>query len=252
MTSIAVTGLRGGVGTTSVVAALGYALQRLGETVLVLDMCPENLLRLHLGLGLDDRDGWAAADASGRPWQAGYQLLPTLWLLPYGELDEDAVVAHERRLQVDPGRWAARLAALAPGFDWILVDLPQRLPGHRRAFLHEDGCDVQLLTMNVDPASYVLLQRAGSAPLPRQRLLLNRYDPGSLLQRDLLQLWLDHHGDSIVPQHVHEDAAVGEAMATRQPVGLHAPTSLAAADADSLAVWCLAHKAQWRQRGARR
>jgi cellulose biosynthesis protein BcsQ len=32
------------------VAALGHALESLGERVLMIDLCPENLLRLHFNL----------------------------------------------------------------------------------------------------------------------------------------------------------------------------------------------------------
>ncbi|MCX7080649.1 MAG: cellulose synthase operon protein YhjQ, partial [Pseudomonas sp.] len=44
MTSLSARGVRGGVGNSSLLAALGHALHHLGERVLLVDMCPENLL----------------------------------------------------------------------------------------------------------------------------------------------------------------------------------------------------------------
>ncbi|MGH8467320.1 MAG: cellulose synthase operon protein YhjQ/BcsQ, partial [Pseudomonas sp.] len=61
MTVVALSGIRGGTGTTSVVAALGFALHALGQRVLMVDLNPRNLLRLHFNLALASADGWAVA-----------------------------------------------------------------------------------------------------------------------------------------------------------------------------------------------
>lgn len=45
MAILGLQGIRGGVGTTSITAALAWALQLLGETVLVVDASPDNMLR---------------------------------------------------------------------------------------------------------------------------------------------------------------------------------------------------------------
>lgn len=47
MPVIALQGMRGGIGTTSVTAALAWAFQQLGESVLAIDCSADNLLRLH-------------------------------------------------------------------------------------------------------------------------------------------------------------------------------------------------------------
>ncbi|TIU38972.1 MAG: cell division protein, partial [Mesorhizobium sp.] len=46
MAILGLQGVRGGVGTTSVTAALAWSLQLLGESVLVIDACADNLLRM--------------------------------------------------------------------------------------------------------------------------------------------------------------------------------------------------------------
>ena len=45
MAVLGLQGGRGGVGTTTITAALAWSLQMLGENVLVVDACPDNLLR---------------------------------------------------------------------------------------------------------------------------------------------------------------------------------------------------------------
>ena len=60
MAVLGLQGVRGGVGTTTITAALAWSLQMLGENVLVVDACPDNLLRLSFNLGVVEtqrRDG---------------------------------------------------------------------------------------------------------------------------------------------------------------------------------------------------
>lgn len=249
MTSLAVCGLRGGAGTSTLVAALGFALQAQGANVLLVDLCPENMLRLHFGLGLGQAEGWARTEAKGGDWRTvAFQVLPGLTLLPYGETSAAESAAIERLLGKTPELWRERIDALSGTFDWILFDLPQRLPGHAGPLLGAGGCELRLRTMNVDPASEVLLQRELAALDADTRLLVNRYDPTSQLQRDLMQIWLERHAARLAPQPIHEDVAVAEALASKMPLGLYAPRTLAAVDVGSLAIWCLAQGARVRAR----
>ena len=89
-----------------------------------------------------------------------------------------------------------------------------------------------------DAACHVqLLQQAGSNPV-----LVNRFDPGSQLQRDLLLIWRKHYATRLLPLTIHADEAVREALAFKQAIGQYAPDSLAAQDALSLATWCLTRR----------
>ena len=69
MAVIALQGLRDGVGTTSITAALAWGLQQLGESVLVIDMTPANLLRMHFNTDFAHSQGWARAEFDGIAWQ---------------------------------------------------------------------------------------------------------------------------------------------------------------------------------------
>lgn len=227
-------GLRGGCGVTALVAALGHALRHLGQRVLMVDMSPDNLLAWHCNLPAVGAGGWARAAFDRQPWTASVRcLLPGLHLLPYGSLREAEQERLELFLRRTPRFWAQRLSGLARTFDWVIFDVPQRLPGHAGL---DDG-DLRLRVLEADPACHLLLQRPDRAG---DWLLVNRFDPIRTLQRDLLLLWQTTLGGRLVPQCVHEDEAVREALARQLPLRAHAPSSLAAGDVLGLAGWCLA------------
>lgn len=69
MAVLGLQGVRGGVGTTTITAALAWSLQMLGENVLVVDACPDNLLRLSFNVDFTHRQGWARAMLDDQDWR---------------------------------------------------------------------------------------------------------------------------------------------------------------------------------------
>lgn len=236
MRSLSLRGVRGGVGVSSLVAGMGYALHSLGERVLVVDLCPENILRLYFNLAANERCGWARGMLDGAHWSGqAWSLAPNLSLLPYGSLNTYEQEKIEQHLVRTPRLWADRLASLAEHYDWVLFDVPQRLVGHS-----ETGfCHFAIKVAEADAACHVLLQQQGSCT---GQLLVNRFDPGSQLQRDLMLIWRKHYADRLLSLTVHNDEAMRESLAFKMPVGLYAPGSLAAQDVLSLVTWCLARR----------
>lgn len=236
MTTLSLRGIRGGVGTSSLLAAVGFALESLGERVLMIDMCPENMLRLHFNLPVAESGGWARSMLDGEDWYGqAWSLSPTLQLLPYGQLTLEESMLIERQLGDDPFIWSRRQANLAAHYDWILFDVPQRLKGHATI----GPCHFPIQIVQADAACHVLLLQPSTYPL-----LVNRFDPGSQLQRDLLLIWRKNHASRLLPLTVHADEALSESLAFKQPVGQYAPDSLAAQDALSLATWCLTRRGE--------
>ncbi|MCY1393711.1 Cellulose biosynthesis protein BcsQ [compost metagenome] len=226
--------MRGGVGNSSLLAAIGHALHSLGQRVLMVDMCPENLLGLHFNLAVTERSGWARAMLDGQGWQSqAWNVASGLCLLPYGRLDGIEQEQVEQHLRNEPDLWVRRERSLAGHFDWVLFDLPQRLPGH--AAIGVDALQIQVL--EADAACHVLLQRQDA----KHYLLINRFDPASQLQNDLLLVWRNRYGALLLPVAVHYDEAMREALANKEPVGRYASSSLVAQDIMSLVTWCLAH-----------
>ncbi|MFJ4398323.1 cellulose biosynthesis protein BcsQ [Pseudomonas sp. NPDC089396] len=236
MISLALHGLRGGLGRTALLAALGYAMRELGERVLLVDMSPDNLLGLHFNLPLDQRDGWACAELQGRPFgEPIYEVLDGLCLMPFGEVAQDRLDDLDAYQQ--PEVWRTRQAALADHFDWLLFDLPHPVAAKAtRGF----DTDMRILVAEAEMTSHVLL---GRQSVERYDLLLvNRYDPASSLQSDVVMVWRDLFRNQLPLQLVHRDEAFGEAFASKAPVGHYAPQCLASRDVQSLAVRCLARR----------
>jgi len=238
MTVVALSGIRGGVGTTSVVAALGFALHRLQQRVLIVDLHPRNLLRLHCNLALDSTQGWATAEQSAEErWsEALLQVVEGLYLLPFGQLQGDALDALEQHQRTRPQAWTQRLEKLRTYFDWILLDTPATAAGGQPPLPLLPDTVKHIRVLEADAACHALLSTEGAGEAP---LLVNRFDPISQLQRDLLLLWGERYAQ-LIPQVIHRDEAMAGALAWKSPVGYYAPDSLASRDVRGLATWLLA------------
>ncbi|QNF85780.1 cellulose biosynthesis protein BcsQ [Salmonella enterica] len=233
-------GVRGGVGTTSLTAALAWALQILGENVLVIDASPDNLLRMSFNVDFVHQGGWARSLLDGQDWRdAGLRYTSQLDLLPFGQL-----TAQERE---NPQAWqetlgeigAAIQALKASGrYSWILLDLPygaSPLTGQLVSL-----CDHTLAIAQVDANCHIRLHQQA---LPAgAHILINDLRIGSQLQDDLYQVWLQSQR-RLLPIVIHRDEAMAECMASKQPLGEYRSDSLAAEEVLTLANWCLLHDA---------
>lgn len=237
MPVIALQGVRGGLGTTSVTAALAWALQQLGESVLAIDLSPDNLLRLHFNTPFELDRGWARAELDGTGWQQGaMRYCKKLDFLPFGRLNTAERLKIRQSESGTAQRWQDFLAQLRVSghYRWILLDIPAG----------DDPQIEQLLTLA--DQTFLLLSpdanchaRLHQQPLPTGcHLLINHYSSASLLQQDLHQLWLQTLS-GLLPLVIHRDEALAEAMAVKQPLGEYRPESLAADEVLTLANWCL-------------
>ncbi|MGL5005903.1 MAG: cellulose biosynthesis protein BcsQ [Plesiomonas sp.] len=270
MPVIAIQGIRGGCGTTTVAAGLAAALQSLHFPVLLWDLSPNNLLSQHIGLPFNEPTGWASALTQGKPWhhaaftteQAGIQLLP------FGLID------NVQALNSFSANWLTdALASLAlPRNSWVILDTP--LYPHFLSQQAEQVADIWLQVTEADPACHALMQnrlpaqkhasttnpvvqddtqdhKSDNAKEPahqyessletRQRYwLVNRYHTATQLSRDIWQLWHTTLGQWLIPSAIHQDEALREALAKKQLINHSAPGSLAMQDFLSLAIWCKA------------
>ncbi|EFQ7681844.1 TPA: cellulose biosynthesis protein BcsQ [Salmonella enterica subsp. enterica serovar Weltevreden] len=240
MAILGLQGVRGGVGTTSLTAALAWALQILGENVLVIDASPDNLLRMSFNVDFVHQGGWARALLDGQDWRdAGLRYTSQLDLLPFGQL-----TAQEREnlqaWQETLGEIGSAIQALkASGrYSWILLDLPygaSPLTGQLVSL-----CDHTLAIAQVDANCHIRLHQQA---LPAgAHILINDLRIGSQLQDDLYQVWLQSQR-RLLPIVIHRDEAMAECMASKQPLGEYRSDSLAAEEVLTLANWCLLHDA---------
>ncbi|ECA2258273.1 cellulose biosynthesis protein BcsQ [Salmonella enterica subsp. enterica serovar Stanley] len=240
MAILGLQGVRGGVGTTSLTAALAWALQILGENVLVIDASPDNLLRMSFNVDFVHQGGWARSLLDGQDWRdAGLRYTSQLDLLPFGQL-----TAQERE---NPQAWQETLGEIGSAiqalkasgrYSWILLDLPYgALPLTRQLV---SLCDHTLAIAQVDANCHIRLHQQA---LPAGAyILINDLRIGSQLQDDLYQVWLQSQR-RLLPIVIHRDEAMAECMASKQPLGEYRSDSLAAEEVLTLANWCLLHDA---------
>ncbi|MFI8416126.1 cellulose biosynthesis protein BcsQ [Serratia sp. NPDC078593] len=239
MPVIALQGIRGGTGTTSITAALAWALQQLGESVLAIDFSPENLLRLHFNTPFTQARGWARAEQDGIDWREGAMRYgEKLDFLPFGQLNPSEREKYLSLAQPSAPPWKSKLEQLQQRaqYRWILLDVPAGDDALTRQIL--DAADQVFLLLTPDVNCQVRLHQQ---PLPTGcRFLVNQYSAASQLQQDLHQLWLTTL-NGLLPMIIHRDEAVAEAMAVKQPLGEYRPQSQAADEVLTLASWCLIH-----------
>lgn len=232
MSILGLQGVRGGVGTTSITSALAWALQILGENVLVVDASPDNLLRMSFNVDFAHRDGWARALLDGKDWRdAGLRYTTQLDLLPFGQL-----TVEERE---NPQEWAEKLGAICAGlrelkesrrYSWILLDLPHGVSPLTQQLV--SLCDHTLAVVKADTNCHIRLHQQA---LPTgAHILINDLRIASQLQDDLYQVWLQSQR-RLLPMVIHRDEAMAECMASKQPLGEYRGDSLAAEEVLTLA-----------------
>ncbi|MDR2263125.1 MAG: cellulose biosynthesis protein BcsQ [Enterobacter asburiae] len=238
MAILGLQGVRGGVGTTSITAALAWSLQLLGESVLVIDACPDNLLRMSFNVDFDHHNGWARALLDGKDWQdAGLRYTSQLDLLPFGHLAaKERENDHLNQQTLEQFTYALERLKEQSHYQWILLDLPHGYtPLTRQLISH---CDHILSIVNVDANCHIRLHQQA---LPADaHILINDLRISSQIQDDLYQIWLQTQR-RLLPMVIHRDEGMAECLASKQPLGEYRGDSLAAEEILTLANWCLLH-----------
>lgn len=240
MPVIALQGIRGGTGSTSVVSGLAFALQQLGESVLLIDFSPDNLLRLHFNMPFAQSRGWARALVDGIPWQEGaMRYTKLLDFLPFGRTSQkERIDLEATKYPPEADFWQLNLSLLTASkkYRWILLDIPAN---DSVLTQHALSLTKQIIgVLNPDISCHVRLHQQ---ELKGHRYyLINQYNAAYQLQRDLLQLW-QYTIPDLLPLLIHRDEAIAEAFAVKQPLGEYGSNSLAAQELRTLANWCLAH-----------
>lgn len=240
MAILGLQGVRGGVGTTSITAALAWALQLLGESVLVIDACPDNMLRLSFNDDIARQSGWARAVLDGADWRdTALRYTSQIDVLPFGRLhagEQQNVGALSEPLSFVSSM--AQALERQGQHQWILIDLPHGFYPWTTSLV--EACHFMLTVVQPDANSHIRLHQQ---PLPdNTHILLNGLLMNSPLQEDLYQVWLQTQR-RLLPVVIHRDEAMAESLASKQPLGEYRHDSLAAEELITLANWCLLHYA---------
>ncbi|WP_281687305.1 cellulose biosynthesis protein BcsQ [Pseudomonas citronellolis] len=219
---------KGGVGRSTLAAALTCALQDIGGRTVALDLDPQNALCLNLG-GDAEQPGLVQADIDGLTWnnllQPGFCHSQ---YLPFGPASLEQQRLLEQRLRSEPHWLAEHLAVLGLGAgDRLIVDLPAGASAYLDQVL--TIADLVLVVTLPDAASYHALkrieqllqgngQRANAAPC---RYLINRLDSSRAFSLDMGDI-LQGHLDTRLLGVVQQDNYLGESLAyARNPLARH-------------------------------
>lgn len=216
---IAVVSAKGGVGKSTLSAALATRLRIAGGQTLAVDLDPQNALLHHLDVS-PDVAGMGNASLRGENWRS--LLLPGsagTHLLPYGALSEDERRALDQYLLNDNYWLARQLARMELGEkDVVVLDTP---PG-RTVYLDQALAMASqvVVVISCDAASYITLTQIEQLLAPRLACprppvcsyVINEFDASRGFSRDMLAVLKRHLGDRLLGV-VHLDHAINEALA---------------------------------------
>lgn len=232
---ITVTGLRGGVGTTSIAAMLADALSLLGESVLLIDLNPDDLLRLYFNIPYADTHGWALGEMDGSGWQQHtYQVKENLYVLPYGRHGLASQAKESSRAVHASVFCNYENLSTAAGCSWVIFDTANNTE-HCAELTAKS--DVNFLVVQADMASHILLGQYNLTA--HTKIVVNQLDVQQRLSDAVLLDWNIRYAQHLVPVSVRQDLHVQEAFAHKMPATTFFPNSSSAQDLVSLATWCL-------------
>ncbi|WP_455823847.1 cellulose biosynthesis protein BcsQ [Pseudomonas graminis] len=247
---IALVSVNGGVGRSTLATALSSGLQRSGESVLAVELDPQNALRHHFGAGADvpgiGRTSLQNAqwDQIRQPGFAGCQLIA------FGDTDTHQQENLQRWLQQEPDWLAQRLSALNLSTrHTVIIDTP----AGNNVYFHQalSVADVVLVIAQADAASLGTLDQLDVllAPHlereqpPRVQFVLNQLDEGNAFCLDMAEAFRQRLGHA--PVEVHRDIAISEALAFGTDPLDNQAMGLAADDIDELCRLLKAPKRRW-------
>lgn len=236
---------KGGVGKTTVTANLAAGLTQLGYTVLVLDLDPQNALRLHFTMDIADAAGIGPATLAGQDWTDVAQNDPNgVVYLPYGRLSEHRRIQFEEIVTRRTDWLKEGLQSFAGSRQIVLIDTP---PGPSAYLPHA--------LRNAHWVIAVLLAQAGAyATLPAMislieeycsrdngfrgaHYIINRFNASHQLDVDVRDAVRAMVGGNMAPYEIHEDETVHEALASRRMVHDYDQHCRATYDIACLAGW---------------
>lgn len=238
---IAIQGIHGGSGATSICAGLAVALNELGHRTLALDFCENNHLGQLFGLAPDHTAGLLQAVVAGTLQDYLLESAEGYPFLPFGRLPR---AQQTDVLAVLPTVLESLFAPLlAMNERIVLIDLSS-VPTLWHSWVYQHAA-VVLNVLQPEPrlvngllryAEYQRVDQETAGAL--SMVLVNGIAPHLDLTRDsVLYLKAQLHTDSLVPVMIFRDQHVSEAFALQQPLRTFQSQSYAAQNFDTLAIW---------------
>lgn len=253
MTVIAVISPKGGVGKTTVAVNLACTLAMGGRAVRLVDLDPQNAMRLHLGADPRDVEGLVHQTLQQASWQgAEYDSSYGVSFVPYGKATEIERITFEAYLSQTPNWLRDNLAGLEHDANSLtLIDTPPGPSVYVQQVL--SIANFVLVVMIPDAGSYATLNSieglldyycASRNDFYGSFYVLNQFDAEHPLNRDIQSVMQTVLGERLSPYPIHRDESLSEALAFQQPVREYAPYSQAVEDLNMVSQWLLKRMAR--------
>ena len=216
---VVVVSVKGGVGRSTLAAAIASGLQRQGRAALALDLDPQNALRHHLCLGLD-MPGVGAASLHDERWKTlPEQGFAGCRLVAFGGTDNEQQQSLNRWLGEDAEWLSKRLDSLElSAKDTVIIDVP----AGNTVYLSQamSVADVVLVVVQPDVASFGTLDQMDSvlapylqrAKPPQRFYVINQLDAAHRFSVDMAEVFKTRLGGALLGT-VHRDPSFSEAQA---------------------------------------
>jgi cellulose synthase operon protein YhjQ len=235
---------KGGVGKTTLAANIAVALAQQKKRVVMIDLDPQNALRLHLGMDAEEiagliREGISPSSMFDSPFGVKF--------IPFGRANESELEDFESELELNLSWVLDGINSLiASNFDFVILDTP---PGPT-VYLHQAlmAATKALLVVMADAASFATIPKTISLveqyTANRQNfsglsLLINQMPAQSKLGHQVRSALYANYANKLVPVTIHKDTHVAQALAFERPVLQYEPACKASLDIQSVADWLI-------------
>ncbi len=215
-TVIALISLKGGVGRSTLSAALACVLENPQGRTLAIDFDPQNALCQHLGIA-EQQPGLAQAQNSALPWDSlilrGHS---GSLLLPYGEATAQQQQALEHALGQNPRWLREQLLHLGLGpQDQVIIDTRAGASSYLWQVL--EVADLLLVPLLPDAAGYRAVDQferlaASCDAQSRCRYLINQVSPARTFDLAMVDVLRDRLGERLLGT-VQQDSYLSESQA---------------------------------------
>ncbi|OPA94979.1 cellulose synthase operon protein YhjQ [Pseudomonas fluorescens] len=215
---IALVSINGGVGRSTLATALSSGLQRHSESVVALDLDPQNALHHHFGVSAS-MPGIGRTSLEHGQWAPLQQLgFAGCQVLTFGDITVEQQENLERWLKHEPLWLAQRLASLGLSErQTVIIDTP----AGNNVYFHQalNVADVVLVVVQADAACLATLDQLdvllaphleGKRP-PTVHVVVNQVDESNDFSLDMLEAFKQRLGKA--PLAVHRDMKINEALA---------------------------------------
>ncbi|MDT8990055.1 cellulose biosynthesis protein BcsQ [Curvibacter sp. APW13] len=235
---------KGGVGKSTLTCNVAVGLSARGKRVLVIDLDPQNIQRLHLGMDPEEIAGLAREGIND---DAVFDSPFGVRFIPFGRLQDGELVEFEQQLRLHPDWVKNGIANLDPGaYDFVLIDTPPGATTYLQQALH--AAHRALVVLLADAASFATVARIlalvathtrNNEAFIEQHIVLNQMPLRSKLSHQVRKSLIEHYGSMVVPVSVRRDPGVPQALAFERPVLQYEPTCPASQAIQALADWLI-------------